>query len=83
MKHLAIMSEPHFGKRDMFRPGFWFQVSWGEDLSHASLIVLGTREFSQAIEDADIEDMKNLNGHPCQIEVSDTNVVTFVKVLKK
>ena len=77
------MSEPHFGMRDMSRPGFWFEVSFGENLTYGSLIILSTDKFAKIIEDANINDMKDLKGHPCQIEVTDFNSVAFVKVLKK
>ncbi len=83
MKQLAIMTAPKFGMRDMSRPGFWFTVSFGEELSSGALIILPTDEMSEIIKDhTGVYDMSKLDGAPCQIDVTD-NIVTFVKVLEK
>lgn len=81
-KELAIMSEPHFGMKDMSYPAFSFSVCWGENLNYGALIILNSKEFSKVVKEADVYDMKYLKGSPCQIEVSDENVVSFVKILK-
>lgn len=83
MKQLAIMSEPSFGMRDMSTPAFWFSVSFGEDLIYGALIILSREKFAKIIEDANVNDMKDLKDSPCQIDVSDDGVVSFVKVLNK
>jgi len=83
MKQLAIMGEPHFGLRDMSHPAFWFDVSFGEDLGYGSLIIVNSDTFTKAVEEAAIYDIKKLEGAPCQIDVSDDNIVKFVKFLKK
>lgn len=81
-KQLAIMSEPHYGMRDFYKPAFWFEVSFGENLSYGSLIVLSGIEFSKVVEEAGVKDMKDLKDHACQIDSTD-GIVTFLKVLKK
>lgn len=81
-KELAIMSAPSFGVRDIGQPCFWFSVRFGEDLTCALLIVLGVKEMSKIVKEADIYDTKELKNHPCQIE-TEGNTVNFVKVLKK
>jgi hypothetical protein len=77
------MSEPHFGMRDMYKPSFWFDVSFGENLSFGALIILTPEQFAKVIEEANVSDMKDLKGKPCQVEVTEDNVVSFVKVLKR
>jgi len=79
-KELAIMTEPKYGMRDMGSPAFWFSVSFGADLMGGALIVLSIKEMGKAIKDAAIYELKNLNNHPCQIEV-ENNCVNFVKIL--
>lgn len=80
-RQLAIMSEPEFGMRDMFEPGFWFSVKFGADLSEGALIIMSVIHFSEMIKEEGIYSLKSLKDSPCQIDVTD-NAVTFVKVLK-
>lgn len=76
------MSEPHYGVRDTSEPIWWFDVKFGEDLGHGALIVLSTKQMEKIVAEAHIYDVKVLNNHPCQIEISDTRSdVHFVKVL--
>ncbi len=63
-KHLAIMTKPNFGMRDMSDPAFWFSVSWGEDLGRGALIILTAEKMSKAIRAADINNLGALNNHP-------------------
>lgn len=82
-KELAIMSQPDFGMRDMSYPGFWFEVSFGETLSSGALIILSAKQMADAMQEADIYDLKSLKNHPCQVDVDDSNTVSFVKILKR
>lgn len=81
-KQLAIMTAPKFGMRDIGQPGFWFDVSYGENLSYAALIVLSTERMVQAVTDTDVYDISSLDGSPCQIDETD-NIVRFIKLLKR
>jgi hypothetical protein len=79
---LAIMGDPHFGMRDMSKPGFWFDVAFGDELSNGALIVLSAETMSRLVEEAEVYDIKHLKGKPCQIDVQDNNTVRFVKIIK-
>lgn len=83
MKHLAIMTAPKFGMGDMGYPAFWFSVSYGEDLVYGALLIVDIERFTKEVIAADIQDISKLEGAPCQIEVSDNNIVSFVKLLKR
>lgn len=79
---LAIMSQPHFGMRDMSSPGFWFEVSFGKDLGSGALIVMNVATMVDQVMQADIYDIENLEGQPCQIRIK-SGIVKFVKILKR
>lgn len=81
MKQLAIMTAPHFGMRDMYKPAFWFSVSYGENLVYGALIILSADEMTKECIAANVYDISRLEGAPCQIEVKD-NIVSFIKLLK-
>jgi hypothetical protein len=81
---LAIMGEVHFGMRDMSHPAFWFEVKFGENLQYGSLMIVSVEEMARHVTEADVFDVKNLKGWPCQITSEGWGgSVKFVKLLKK
>lgn len=81
-KQLAIMSEPHFGMRDMDYPAFWFDVRFGESLSRGALIILSIHRMTEVVMKANIRDVSDLRNHSCQVDVSDDGTVSFMKVVR-
>lgn len=80
-KQLAIMTKPSFGMRDMSSAGFWFSVKFGDSLSSGALIILSTEEMAKQVEEAEVYNIDNLEGQPCQIE-TEGNSVHFIKILQ-
>lgn len=71
-KELAIIHKPGVGTRDVDKAVFWFEV---ETLNYSALQVMSWEDAGKLIEKHKIENLKNLEGKPCVVEVKDGTIV--------
>lgn len=76
MEELAIIKGPGFGLRDTGRPCLWFLV---DTLDGGSLQVFYGDQAYTIIKEANVYDVKDLEGKPCVV-TSNNGIQTFVRM---
>lgn len=78
-EQLAIIKDVGIGMRDVGRPVLWWTVYVGDNAG--ALHVFDWEEANAIITAYGVENVQDLNGKPCWVEV-DSNKITFKRACK-
>ena len=77
---LAIIKEVGFGMRDGLKPMLWFTTYLSENTA-ALQCFTDPNEYEAIIKDADVYDVRKLDGRPCWV-VRDNGIMRFRRIAK-
>lgn len=79
-RQIGIIADASYGLRDYSKPGLWFTVNIPEGYS-AGQVLFG-EDADKFISDAQVSDVKNLNGRACWVNIEHSQM-KVEKVISK